>query len=216
MSVAILVVVDWQVDFLDKETGTLACPVSYDMISKEDVEKIHANVFSLIKAFGKKNFPIIFTRDWHPENAHYFSDKPDFRNTWPKHCIQGSEGAKFFHEEIILDELTKPETFIINKGNQEFHEEYSPTHRFIPILQHLGATYGSLNIYVCGVALEFCVKATFETLQIYEKKLHMKPPMSVKLICDACVPAFDTDYTRHLRDINKISTIELLGSIDSI
>ena len=36
---------------------------------------------------------IITTQDWHIEPGDHFSDQPDFVDSWPDHCVAGTNGA---------------------------------------------------------------------------------------------------------------------------
>ena len=206
MSLKVLVVVDWQNDFLH-ENGALRCPVDESALI-QPVETYYDNVVKLISEFHKRGYPIIFTRDWHPEKTLYFSETPDFKETWPVHCVQGTWGADFFKKERYLDALKSSNSFIINKGDQEFHEEYSPTYRLIPVLKYLIDVFGVLtppNLYVCGVALEFCVKATYTTLSSLSY-------CDAHLIYDASMPAYDKTNVEWSQKIG-ITTQSVLESL---
>lgn len=37
----------------------------------------------------------VATRDWHVDPGAHFSDRPDFVDTWPAHCVAGTPGARF-------------------------------------------------------------------------------------------------------------------------
>jgi nicotinamidase/pyrazinamidase len=41
---------------------------------------------------------VVNTADWHSKSSKELSDKPDFINTFPPHCIMGEEGADFIEE----------------------------------------------------------------------------------------------------------------------
>lgn len=130
-----LIVVDMQNDFM--ENGALAVPGSLDLI--EPVNKlidIHENV--------------IFTQDWHPFNH------DSFETTWPKHCIQGTEGAKI-HADINIDKAQ----LILRKGYKQHIDSYSA------FFENDHKTPTGLNLYLkerdiknltfCGLTLDFCV-----------------------------------------------------------
>ena len=35
------------------------------------------------------------SRDWHVDPADHFSEQPDFVDSWPVHCVAGTQGAEF-------------------------------------------------------------------------------------------------------------------------
>ena len=53
---------------------------------------------------------VVNSADYHAHDSEELSDKPDFVNTFPPHCLGGEEGAKFIDE-------TNPENLI--KKNPE-------------------------------------------------------------------------------------------------
>lgn len=101
---------------------------------------------------------VIFTQDWHPLNHCSFHEQG---GPWPTHCVAGTNGAE------LNARLHVPDTAIrIKKGTKANQEEYSgyDTEKMkrLPILAG--------NIYVVGVALEYCVKATAISAQAYLSK----------------------------------------------
>jgi len=179
-----LVVVDFQNDFLHPE-GSLSCPVN-DCISKEEKERRCDNIIKLIEEFHRRNFPIIFTRDWHPESSLFFTEPdPETHKPWPKHCVQNTWGAEFYRVDEYKHVLLNQNIFIINKGENGIREEYSAQHKWIPLLQYIESKYEIQEYCVVGVASEFCVKANFEDLK------HLAGDDRVRVIRDAIIPAFD-------------------------
>jgi nicotinamidase/pyrazinamidase len=79
-----LVIVDVQNDFC--EGGSLAvaggAAVAAD-VSRHVTE--HTDLYDHVVA----------TADWHVDPGDHFSDTPDYVDSWPVHCVAGSEGAGF-------------------------------------------------------------------------------------------------------------------------
>jgi nicotinamidase/pyrazinamidase len=101
-----------------------------------------------IKIF--KNNQIFATRDWHPPN--HISFKPQ-GGTWPPHCIQNTEGAKF-HPDLKLPR----DTTIISKAmdpNKEAYSGFDGT-ELANTLQKAGVT----RVFIGGLATDYCVKNT--------------------------------------------------------
>lgn len=111
----------------------------------------------------------IATQDWHPPNHTSFAsnhlDKLPFSTTemfygtqvlWPDHCIQGKMGAEF-HPKLI----TNSTDLIIRKGFRTEIDSYSAffdnDHKTPTGLGGYLKSRGINSIYLCGLALDFCV-----------------------------------------------------------
>ena len=75
---------------------------------------------------------------------------------WPNHCIQGTEGSKF-HSKLITDSAD----LIIRKGFRPEIDSYSAffeNDQTTPTgLDGYLKSRGVNTIYLCGLALDFCV-----------------------------------------------------------
>jgi nicotinamidase/pyrazinamidase len=134
-----IVVVDVQNDFCTG--GALAV---------EDADAIVPVINRLIDKFKH----IVLTRDWHPENHVSFSDSPQFVDgSWPKHCVQDTPGASF-HKDLVFP----CDVEVVSKGTDPAKEAYSDFDDtgLEKILRGEGVT----RIIVCGLATDYCVKAT--------------------------------------------------------
>ncbi len=111
----------------------------------------------------------IATQDWHPPNHTSFAsnhlDKLPFSTTemfygtqvlWPDHCIQGKKGAEF-HPKLMI----KSTDLIIRKGFRTEIDSYSAffdnDHKTPTGLGGYLKARGINSIYLCGLALDFCV-----------------------------------------------------------
>lgn len=108
-----------------------------------------------IALFREHNLPVFASRDWHPTNTSHFRD---FGGTWPVHCVQGSEGARF-HRDLALPD----NAIVISKGMDPSRDDYSAFHGatddgtpFPQLLKEMGIT----DLYVGGLATDYCVKAS--------------------------------------------------------
>jgi len=92
----VLVVVDVQNDFceggsLAVDGGTGVARSITELLGADD--GVHGYEF------------VVATKDWHIDPGDHFAspgEDPDFVETWPPHCVAGSDGAKF-HEELSVD-----------------------------------------------------------------------------------------------------------------
>ena len=162
-----LVVVDMQYDFIN---GSLAC---------QNADNAIAQTLKFIDKHTKDNggeeheildtFPILFTRDFHPEDHSSFTGQG---GTWPPHCVAGQHGSPI-HESLApyaCEELT------FDKGCDKTAEQYSGFEAQNNAEQSLGEILELLDttdVYVCGIATEYCVRNTCEDLQKAGFKVHL-------------------------------------------
>lgn len=162
-----LVVVDMLYDFID---GSLAC-----INADNAVANTLKHIDSMTKGQGGEEheildtFPILFIRDHHPADHSSFEDQGGI---WPQHCVAGTRGGE------IHDNL-KPyavEELIFDKGCDKSKEQYSGFEGVNNAGQPLGEILELLDttdVYVCGIATEFCVRNTCEDLLKAGFKVHL-------------------------------------------
>jgi len=139
-----LIVVDMQKDFCEK--GALAVPGAEDIIP---------TVNKYVKLFYGHAL-IIFSRDWHHKQTAHF-------DRWPEHCVQDTFGAEF-HEALLVP----ANAVIISKGMGDGDTGYSAFEGYRDAGQTvdfnlswiLAHEHRIKNIYVCGLATDYCVRAT--------------------------------------------------------
>ena len=145
----VLLVVDMQKGFTDKELGELP-------VKDADTPGFLADVNHYINVFRKKGVPVVFTRDWHPAEHSSFEINGGI---WAVHCVAGTEGAEF------IDGLhVENKDYLISKGQVVDREEYSGFQSLdedgesilIDLLDRLGVK----RVFVCGLATDYCVKDT--------------------------------------------------------
>lgn len=134
-----LIVVDLQSDFF--EDGALPVEGATGLLPK---------VNSVIAAAHEAGWPILFLRDWHPENHASFKAAG---GPWPVHCVAHSAGARF-HRDLLVPH----DAMIVSKGESVEGMGYSPfeNEKFEQTLKERSIT----RLFVVGVALEYCIKST--------------------------------------------------------
>lgn len=162
-----LVVVDMLYDFID---GSLACQNAENAV-KETLKYIDIQT----KGQGGEEheildtFPILFIRDHHPADHSSFVE---FGGTWPSHCVAGTRGGEI-HADLLpyaCEELT------FDKGCDKAVEQYSGFEGVNSVGQTLGEILELLDttdVYVCGIATEYCVRNTCEDLLKAGFKVHL-------------------------------------------
>jgi nicotinamidase/pyrazinamidase len=98
---------------------------------------------------------VVATRDAHVDPGPHFSAHPDFIDSWPPHCVVGTEGVAF-------SPLLTPRPFdaVFDKG--AFSAAYSGfegTCEGEPLRDWLTA-HDVADVSVCGIATDYCVRAT--------------------------------------------------------
>ena len=56
---------------------------------------IEGNLARLTQLAEEKGIVVVNTADWHAIESGELSEKPDFVNTFPEHCMQNTRGAEF-------------------------------------------------------------------------------------------------------------------------
>lgn len=156
-----LVVVDVQHDFLPG--GALAVAGG---------DEIVAPIAALAPAFAT----VVATQDWHPRGHVSFASthpgrKPyetlalpqGAQELWPDHCVAGTRGAAL-HPELPDAALT----LLLRKGTRREVDSYSAFRENVGPggarpTTGLGAwlrARGAARVFVCGLARDFCVRAT--------------------------------------------------------
>ena len=167
MTDSALVVVDMLYDFID---GSLAC-----LNAEEAVKATLKFIDRKTNGQGGEEheildtFPILFIRDHHPADHSSFKE---FGGIWPVHCVAGTHGGDI-HMDLqpyAAEELT------FDKGCDRTTEQYSGFEGLNNAGQSLGEVLELLDIsdvFVCGIATEYCVRNTCEDLLKAGFKVHL-------------------------------------------
>ena len=163
-----LVVVDMLNDFID---GSMACTGA-----KEAVRHAAAFIDSLTSSeeadengiFGQ--YPILFVCDHHPSGHCSFLQNG---GQWPAHCVEGTRGSAI--HDILTPYIS--EELVFYKGCDCGKEQYSGFEGLNRAGQSVGEILDILDIgtvYLCGIATEFCVKATAMDLATAGKEVRLR------------------------------------------
>jgi len=98
----------------------------------------------------------VATRDHHVDPGSHFSEDPDFVDSWPAHCVVGTDGEAF-HPNL------DPQRFdaVFLKGEHQaaysgFEGRTVDGSALAPWLKGQQIT----DVDVCGIATDYCVRAT--------------------------------------------------------
>jgi len=198
-----LILVDLQNDFLPG--GALAVPHGDEVIPIAN------------KMQGRFELDVA-TQDWHPLNHGSFaanrpSKKPGDRIIldgieqilWPVHCVQNTHGAEFapsFDTSCIAH--------VFHKGTERNIDSYSTffdnAHRRHTGLAHYLEKRGIKDIYLMGLALDYCVK--YSTLDARQLGLN------THVIVDGCrgIELESGDINRALDEMKRAGAVLLKSS----
>ncbi|CAF1581824.1 unnamed protein product, partial [Didymodactylos carnosus] len=180
-SLSALIVVDVQNDFIH---GTLAMK---DCPAKQDGGAVIPVINHLLKTVPFH--VVVYTQDWHPKDHISFYENLQLRQDlvsceskvcattaklydtvkfkkpmgeqtlWPAHCIQNTSGAQLHEALSIADN-----SIFILKGDNPTIDSYSGfwsnQRQTKTDLDKKLKERNIRNVYVCGLALDFCVAAT--------------------------------------------------------
>ncbi|KAN0021937.1 hypothetical protein ACTFIU_004083 [Dictyostelium citrinum] len=154
-----LLIIDVQNDFM--KDGSLEVQNANDIL--KPINDIRNNCSFDLVALSK---------DWHPENHISFAsthNKKPFDSIttksnyiqilFPDHCIQNTKGS-----EINKDLIVKDKDIIINKGMDKEVDSYSAFYdndkKTKTALEDILKKHSIVNVYICGLATDFCVLAS--------------------------------------------------------
>ncbi len=160
-----LIIVDVQNDFC--EGGSLAVAGGAALATEISDMLAETTDFDFVAA----------TQDWHVEPGSHFSETPDFRTSWPVHCVAGSKGAALHRnldtEDIDayfrkgrydagysgFDGLLAPEDEVA-VGEREAHESAMENNESPVSLDDWLRENDIDDVVIVGIATEHCVRAT--------------------------------------------------------
>jgi nicotinamidase/pyrazinamidase len=155
--------VDTQFDFMQPE-GKLYVPGAETIIPKvSDVRRLAL----------AKGYSIIADVDWHSLENDEISETPDFRQTFPPHCMAGGPGAERvgFLGELPIDtvEIERMDTDVLRKlvSKKQFHIVIRKNSLDVfsnPNTDKLVELVRPKRVIVFGVALDFCVSCVVRGL----------------------------------------------------
>ncbi len=99
---------------------------------------------------------VVATRDWHVDPGAHFAAEPDFRTTWPPHCVAGTEGARL-HPGLdvsavaaVFDKGAHAAAYSGFEGSEQSGADLATW------LRHRAVN----AVDVVGIATDHCVRAT--------------------------------------------------------
>ncbi|OHX68159.1 bifunctional nicotinamidase/pyrazinamidase [Flammeovirga pacifica] len=203
-----LIIIDVQKDFL--ANGFLVVPEGEKVIPVINNINHHFDV-------------VVATKDWHPASHKSFACNHHEREVgeivevndlpqilWPAHCVSNSDGAKF-PEDLNTKVIEK----VFEKGTKEDVDDYSGFFDNGKLndtgLHDYLQSKGVKEVYVAGIALDFCVKYTaldakalgYKTFMIEDasKGINFRPNDVQNAIIDMKVSGIRVIHSRELEKV---------------
>jgi len=147
--------VDTQYDFM-RDKGALAVSDAYI---------IEENLQTLTEFAHTKGVQIIFTGDWHTPDSSEFSSVPDYKQTYPPHCLINTQGAAFIpattpYKPFIIDWQDKSldtEALVRHKGDIVIYKDAFDVFAGSPHSETVLQIIQPSKVVVYGVAANVCV-----------------------------------------------------------
>ncbi|MGI5213723.1 isochorismatase family protein [Plantactinospora sp. CA-290183] len=140
-----LIIVDVQNDFC--EGGSLAVAGG---------AAVAAGISRLLAESPERWDHVVATKDHHVDPGAHFADQPDFVDSWPRHCVVGTDGAQF-HPELAVDRVEA----VFHKG--EWAGAYSGFEGLAEGGERLAdwlRRHSVETVELVGIATDHCVRAT--------------------------------------------------------
>lgn len=147
---------------------------------------------------------IATSRDWHPHTSDFlhFSDAPNYEDTWPVHCQSHTWGAQY-HPNLFdgnyNDAGMVARSLPWHFDHQFFKGQASAAYSAFEGVNDVGTSfkkalehYGVKQLDVCGIATDFCVKATAEDANKYGFDTRVLLDYCVGINSDAAVAEMES------------------------
>lgn len=186
-----LLVVDVQNDFT--EGGALAC---------EGGAAVAGRISQYIADHRDRYDVVIASRDWHSaegDNGGHFSANPDWVDSWPIHCVEGTTGADY-HPALNIDAVDIH--ILKGQGKPAYSAFEGRTDDGVTVPELLVA-HSVTHLDIVGIASDYCVAASARDA--------IAKGLDVTVKADLCVgvnPARSIAAYRDLADAGVTITVE--------
>jgi nicotinamidase/pyrazinamidase len=171
--------VDTQVDFI----------MTYGKLAVPGAEAIMANLAAITGWAHRTGIRIVATADDHDVGHAEITSDPDWKTTFPPHCMRGTPGQLKVAETALRDPLLFPPVPLdqaevaaavrAHRGDILLNKPGTDVFRWNPNAATVLATLAPARIIVYGVATDFCTRAAVEGLA------RLQPAARLDIVTDA-------------------------------
>lgn len=157
MTKTALIIVDVQNDFV--EGGSLAVAGG---------KKVAEDIVRYLEYYASDYDEIVFSADWHDgdnDNCGHFSETPDFKDSWPRHCVGGTDGSLIAEplrswgiNNMGFDEHIS--NFFLKGQGKPSYSAFEGVNYKHQTLDEFLKEKGITGVDVVGIAGDYCVRAT--------------------------------------------------------
>lgn len=156
--------IDGQRGFMPASEGVRLGLPGFGELGVAEGEQIIEPVNYLLAEYAKCNKPTFTTQDWHPKKTAHFSKDPNYKTTWPEHCVANTPGAEL-HPGFKIPESTQK----FFKGTEEHVEgQYDTSYSGMNGYQLTGGLtlpqwfkdQDVDHVVLTGLAIDYCVMST--------------------------------------------------------
>lgn len=202
--------VDTQVDFI-LASGRLAVP---------SAEAIIPNLQLLTDWAHRSAIRIVATADDHDVGHAEITDQPDWRTTFPPHCMRGTPGQRkvaatalrdpLLFEPVGRDAAEVAKAVHAHRGDILLNKPGTDVFRWNPNAAAVLAALAPDRVIVYGVATDFCTRAAVEGLA------RLRPEAQLVIVADAICgidEATSRTLVRHWQEIGHtvVTTSEIVA-----
>ncbi|WP_047240788.1 isochorismatase family protein [Corynebacterium epidermidicanis] len=176
-----LIIVDVQNDF---------CPAG--ALATREGSTVAKKIVAYLEDTKPNYAKVVTTQDWHINPGDHFSSEPDFKDSWPPHCVAGTDGAKLhpaFQNFTPDAQFRKGQNSAAYSG---FEGVEATTGQ--PLLEYL--TDNAITaVDIVGIATDHCVKATATDA--------LKNGFTVRVLSEFCAAVDESAGEKTLAELDK-------------
>lgn len=122
-------------------------------------DAVAAAISRHLEAHAGEYAVIVASRDWHhghTDNGGHFHPEPDYVDSWPVHCVSGTEGAEYdpgLNTDAVTHHVKK------GQGVPAYSLFEGMTDDGVTVA-HLLEEHGVLEVDITGIATDYCVRAS--------------------------------------------------------
>jgi nicotinamidase/pyrazinamidase len=199
--------VDTQQDFMDPD-GKLYV---------KGAELIVPKLAQLTQYAHAHGYPIVASSDDHQLEHDEISASPDFKVTFPPHCMRGTRGAEKIAETellspMVIEPVAIPHEALVRRLSSHEGDVLLRKHRFDVFLNPNTATvieaWDPTEIVIYGVTLDYCVKYALDgMIELGIPTIHLVLDATKPIVPDA-VDALVAGWTQ--QDVRIVTTDDVV------